>query len=143
MFNPTRDQVRAFFCEIWRKYRVGEPLAGLESTALAVVLQHPEYQPVLADPARYADREWTPEEGAVNPFLHLSMHLALEEQRSIDQPPGIAPLLAQLSARHGDAHAGAHAAMECLGEVLWRAEQSRSAPDAAAYLECLRRAASR
>jgi hypothetical protein len=142
VFNPTRDQVRAFFFETWRKHRAGEPLAGLESTALAVVLEHPEYQPILADPARYALRDWTPEDGAVNPFLHLSLHLAIEEQRSIDQPPGIAALLGELAGRQGSSHAAAHAALECLGETLWRAERDGRPPDAEAYLECLRRTAS-
>ena len=143
MFNPTRDQVRSFFFETWRKYRGGEPLAGLETTALGVLLLHPEYHGILEDPSRHAAREWTPEEGTLNPFLHLSMHLAIEEQRSIDQPPGIAALLAALAARHGDAHAAVHAALECLGESLWRAGQSGGGPDAEAYLDCLRRAASR
>jgi hypothetical protein len=143
MFNQTRDQVRAFFFETWRKHRAGEPLAGLECTALAVVLEHPEYHPMLADPARYGTRDWTPEDGVVNPFLHLSLHLALEEQRSIDQPPGIASLLEELAGRHGNAHDAVHAALECLGETLWRAERDGRPPDAEAYLECLRRAGSR
>src|SRR3546814_13436142 len=34
MFNPSRDQVREFFIEAWRKHRAGEvltPLASMES----------------------------------------------------------------------------------------------------------------
>ena len=84
MFEPSRDQVREMFFETWRKYRAGLPLAGIESLALDTVLLHPEYHDVLSMPARYRDKEYTDES---NPFLHMSLHIALLEQLSIDQPP--------------------------------------------------------
>ena len=143
MFNPSRDQAREFFFETWRKYRAQEPLAGLESVVLQVILAHPEYHPALDDPQRFRDRDYSPESGQANPFLHMSMHLAIEEQVSIDQPGGIASSLAALAARHGDRHEAMHDAMECLGEMVWRSQRDRAPPDAAAYLECLRRRAGR
>jgi hypothetical protein len=139
MFNPTRDQVRQFFFDAWRKYRDGAPLEGLETVAVEVALLHPEYHHVLDDPERYLDRDWTPEGGQENPFLHMSMHLAVAEQVSIDQPPGIRAELERIAAARGDGHAALHAVLDCLGEVVWRAQRERAAPDAAAYLECLRR----
>ena len=87
MFDPSRDEVREMFFAAWRKYRAGEPLAGIETLALDVILLHPEYHEVLDHPERYRDRDYIDES---NPFLHMSLHLALEEQLSIDQPPGIA-----------------------------------------------------
>jgi hypothetical protein len=141
MFDPSRDQARAFFFETWRKYRAGEPLAGLETVALEVVLQHPEYHRVLDDPERYLAQEYFPEQGETNPFLHLSLHLALEEQLSIDQPPGIAGHFAALAARQGERHAALHAALDCLAETVWRAQRDRAPPDAEAYLACLERRA--
>src|SRR3990172_2106377 len=80
MFDPSREQARDFFFGTWRKYREGEPLVGLEAVALDVILAHPEYHGALADPARLRDKEYFPELGEPNPFLHLSMHLAIEEQ---------------------------------------------------------------
>jgi hypothetical protein len=139
MFNPSRDQVRQFFFDTWRKYRNRENLEGLESTALAVILQHPEYHPVLDDPEHYQDRDYRPEAGDPNPFLHLSLHLAIEEQLSVDQPPGIKAELTRLAQKLGDRHAACHEVLECLGETVWRAQRDASAPDAQAYLECLRR----
>ncbi len=139
MFNPTRDQVRQFFFEAWRKHRNGLPLVGLETTAADLVLAHPEYHTMLDDPERYLNREWTPEDGQTNPFLHLSMHLAIAEQRSIDQPPGIRAALLLLAQRLGDEHEAEHAAMECLGEMMWRAQRTGTQPDVAGYLECLAR----
>ena len=143
MFDPTRDQARAFFFETWRKYRAGEPVAGLEAIVLDVILAHPEYHAALEAPERFRERDYSPELGEPNPFLHLSMHLALEEQLSIDQPIGIASSFAALAARRGDRHQAMHDAMECLGEMVWRSQRDRAPPDAAAYLECLKKRARR
>ena len=143
MFDPTRDQVRDFFFETWRKYHAGEPLAGMEALALEVLLAHPEYRALMADPERHRAQEYFPELGQVNPFLHMSLHLALEEQLSIDQPVGVAAHFAVLLARHGERHAAVHEAIECLAEMVWRAQRDGAAPDGAAYLECLERRARR
>jgi hypothetical protein len=89
MFNPSRDQVRQFFFDVWAKYRAGRPLEGAEQPALEAVLAHPEYHALLDQPECYREREYLPESGETNPFLHLSMHLAIAEQVSVDQPPGI------------------------------------------------------
>ena len=136
MFNPSREQVRDLFFEAWRKYRAGEPLAGVETIALDVILAHPEYHPVLADPERYRDADYV---DRPNPFLHMSLHVALEEQLSIDQPPGIAAAFEGLLARAADRHDALHQAIECLAETVWRAQRDHAAPDALAYLECLER----
>lgn len=139
MFAPSRDQARQFFFDTWRKYRAGAPLAGLETVAIEVILLHPEYHAALEKPERTADRDYTPESGQTNPFLHLSLHLAIAEQLSIDQPPGIAAAFEALLGSKGDRHAALHAALDCLGEMLWRAQRDGAAPDARAYLECLKR----
>lgn len=137
MFNPTRDQVRQFFFETWRKARTGEPLTDLERMAAEQIGRHPEYHAVLEQPARYQEREWLPEMGETNPFLHLSMHLSIGEQLSIDQPPGVKVRYEALAARLGDAHAAQHAVMDCLAEMIWRAQRDNLPPDGAAYLLCL------
>jgi hypothetical protein len=80
MFAPTRDQVRQFFFDSWRKYRRHEALQGLEAMALDIMLLHPEYHAVLSDPERYREQEYFPEMGESNPFLHMSMHFSRLEQ---------------------------------------------------------------
>ena len=136
MFDPTREQVRQTFFEAWRKYRAGEPLAGIETIALDVSLAHPAYHAILAAPERYRDKDYV---GEGNPFLHMSLHLALEEQLSIDQPPGIAGRFAALLERTGERHDALHEAIECLAETIWRAQRDHAPPDGAAYLACLER----
>lgn len=126
--------MRETFFGAWRKYRDGQPLVGIEALVLDVILAHPEYHEVLANPERSRDRDYVDES---NPFLHMSLHMALEEQLSIDQPPGIVARFAELLARTGERHDALHEALECLAETVWRAQRDRAAPDAAAYLECL------
>ena len=134
MFSPSRDEVRETFFAAWRKYRAGEPLVGIEALAVDVILRHPEYHEVLGNPERYRDRDYVDES---NPFLHMSLHVALEEQLSIDQPQGIASRFQALLSKFQDRHEARHQALECLAETVWRAQRDRAPPDAAAYLDCL------
>lgn len=139
MFDPSRDQVRQFFFGVWRKYRNRQPLEGAETLALPIILQHPEYHAVLDQPERFLERSYSPEQGETNPFLHMSMHLALAEQASIDQPPGIRARLDRLAAKLGDRMEAEHAAMDCLAEMIWQAQRHGSPYDPALYLDCLDR----
>ena len=122
------------FFGTWRKYRAGEPLAGVESIALAAILLHPEYHEVLSHPDRFLEKDFTDQS---NPFLHMSLHVALEEQLSIDQPPGIARLFNELLARKLERHDALHDAIDCLAETVWRAQRDGLPPDASSYLDCL------
>ena len=137
MFEPTRDEARLFFFETWRKHLAGEPLAGLEQTVIGILLLHPEYHSMLAAPERYIEQDFAPEAGETNPFLHLSLHLAVEEQVSIDQPPGIRAAAADLARRCGSLHEGRHAVMQCLGEMIWQVQHHRTPFDVVKYLDCL------
>ena len=139
MFDPSRDQARRFFIDAWRKRRTKQLLTPLEALAADIVAWHPEYHALLEDGEAALAREWTPQSGEANPFLHLALHLAVEEQLSIDQPPGLRAAFASLLARRGDRHEALHDMLECLGETMWRAQQSQSPPDGEAYMECVRR----
>jgi hypothetical protein len=139
MFAPTRDEARRFLIDAWRKQRAGEAMSALEQTASQLIAMHPEYHRMLEAPDAHIDRDYRPEHGDINPFLHLSLHLAVAEQLAIDQPPGIVAHYARLRDAHGDAHDALHAIVECLGETIWQAQRTGAAPDAALYLACLER----
>lgn len=138
MFNPSREQVRQFFCESWRKHRERLILEGAEAVAADLIAEHPEYHALLENPQAAIEQEFTPESGQMNPFLHLSLHLAIADQLSIDQPPGIRAAYEALRKRL-DVHDAEHALMECLGETIWRAQREGGPMDAEQYLESLRR----
>jgi uncharacterized protein DUF1841 len=140
MYNPSRDQARQFLMEAWRKHREKQVLTPLEAMAVDIAGQHPEYRAVLEDPEAL-DRDFPPEAGSINPFLHLSLHLAIEEQLSIDQPPGLRAAFEACAARHGERHAALHDVLECLGETIWTAQRDKAPLDGAAYLACVRRRA--
>lgn len=142
MFNPSRDEVRQFFREAWRKERAGEVLTPLETLAADWIGQHPEYREDFEAPPE-TEREYPPESGRTNPFLHLSMHLAITEQLSIDQPPGIRAAFERLVARRGSEHDAQHELIECLGETVWESQRSGLPLDSEAYLERIRRRAGR
>ncbi|MDD2743692.1 MAG: DUF1841 family protein [Rhodocyclaceae bacterium] len=141
MFNPSREQVRLFFCDAWRKHVERLPLVGAEVAAADIAARHPEYQALLTDSTGALEKEWTPEGGQMNPFLHLSLHLAIHEQVSVDQPAGIRAAFETLRAKM-DAHAAEHILLECLGEIIFAAQKTAQPMDAVAYVDKIRRAGS-
>ncbi len=138
MFNPSRDQARTFFFEAWRKQAERLPLTPLEEQATRIMGQHPEYHRVLDDRLRHQEREWTPEQGETNPFLHLSLHLAVQEQLGIDQPPGLRAAWQQLLKGGMPPHEAEHRLMDALAETLWESQRHGLPLDAAAYLRRVR-----
>ena len=143
MFSPSQHDVRKFFCETFRKERAGEPLTPLEAIASDWIAGHPEYHAELSDLDAALAASYAVEEGRTNPFLHLSMHLSITEQVSVDQPRGIKQAFELLARRLGSAHAAQHEVMECLGEMIWASQRSGLPPDGEAYIDCVRRRATR
>lgn len=139
MFNPSRDEARQFFFDTWRKFKRREMLSAMESMALDAILLHPEYQAMLDDPDRYRDKDYLPEMGDTNPFLHMGMHITIREQLSIDQPPGIRKRFERLLELTGNEHAVMHQVMECLAEMIWQAQRNQTELDASVYFKCLDR----
>lgn len=139
MFNPSRQEVRQFFCGIWRKHLSGSVLSPLETMARGWLLQHPEYHTLLANEEAALTQEFPAHEGQINPFLHLSMHLSIAEQVSVDQPCGIRNAYIALAQKLDSEHAAHHRIMDCLGAMLWTAQQNRCEPDGNAYLACIQR----
>lgn len=139
MFNPSQQDVRRFFCEIYRKHRANEILTPLEALAADWILQHPEYSSILNDVEAALAADFSVEKGQTNPFLHLSMHLTITEQVAIDQPAGIRGACMSLIQRLDSEHQAHHHIMECLGEMIWQAQRYGLPPDGVAYIECVRK----
>ena len=135
--DQDRSSLRRMYVDAWRKHREQRVLEPLEAQIVAVIGEHSEYHPLLADDADLT-RDWTPEHGG-NPFLHLSLHLAIREQVATDRPAGIAAVHAALSTNLRSAHDAEHRMSECLGAALWEGQRTGRPPDEAAYLAALRR----
>jgi len=139
VFGQDRNQMRNFFIKAWGKANdlgIGS-LEPLEKLVVQVIEQHPEYHVILKDQNSALDLEFLPETGQSNPFLHMGMHLAIQEQLDMHRPPGINTVWNDLCKRHSSSHEAEHQMMECLAETLWVAQRNNTAPDENAYLERL------
>ncbi len=141
LFNPSRDEVRTFFFVAWVKFKAQKPLTDLEKIAINVIHMHPEYHAILDAPEQFKSQEYFPEFGETNPFLHISLHLSILEQISINQPMGIAGIYEALKLKHQNEHSFEHKAqhdiLECLAESIWQAQRNNSALDANYYVKLL------
>lgn len=141
MFSPSQADVRRFFCAVYDKQRLQHPMEAIEMLAAQWMSEHPEYHADFADVEAALAAMGQPDAEKANPFLHLSMHLSVSEQCSIDQPPGIRQAVELLTARRGDLHAAHHEVMECLGRMIWESQRSGRPPDGQAYIEHVRQRA--
>jgi hypothetical protein len=141
LFNPSRDEVRQFFFDAWRKFNLQQPLSQLEGMAIEIIQMHPEYHHVLHAPEHYLEQSYFPEMGETNPFLHMSLHLSVLEQVAIDQPPGITGFYEALQQKHGNKLDAQHDLMDCLAETIWQSQRNNMPMDADAYINCMARKA--
>ena len=135
--DQDRSGLRRLYVEAWRKHRARQPLEPLEHQIVTVIEQHPEYHALLEDEAEALGRDFTPEAGQSNPFLHMGLHLAIREQAATDRPAGIAAIRAQLAERLADSHEAEHRMLERLAEALWLSQRTGQPPDEDAYVESL------
>ena len=141
MFGQDRSQLRHLFFAAWHKYLAQQPLDPLEQLIASIVQQHPEYHALLGTSEEALDKDFLPELGQSNPFMHMGMHIAIREQLSTDRPAGITAAHQQLLLRLQDQHETEHQIMECLGRVLWESQQNNTPPDETAYLRCVQKLA--
>jgi len=139
--TQSREELRRFYFEAWRKHREGLPLEPLEAQIADVIALHPEYHATIEQPEAAVDRDYRPESGQSNPFLHMGLHLAVRDQIATDRPAGIRAAFEAIARRCGSAHDAEHELIECLAEALWDAQRSGRPPDEIAYLERVRRLA--
>ena len=136
MFSQDRDKLRRYYLTCWQKQQNKEPMSALEQQIAEVIIEHPEYHAILQDEDKALGREYAPADGETNPFLHMSLHLGIQEQVVTDRPAGIRQIYQQLIARHG-VHNAEHQMMQYLIESMWQAQQNEAAPDEKVYLEGL------
>lgn len=139
MFQSDRKQTRQVFISAWQKLNNKQTLEPLESMLVDIISMHPEYHQVLNQAEEILDRDYLPESGESNPFLHMGLHVAIKEQLSIDQPNGIAALYQQLLSIHKDSHKVDHLMMDCLAEMIWDSQKNNAMPDSNTYLNCIRK----
>jgi hypothetical protein len=143
MFNPSQADVRRFFCSVYAKSQAGQALEAIEKIASLWIDEHPEYLAQLANLDAALAAMTLVQDGKSNAFLHLSMHLSISEQCSIDQPRGIRQAVELLTHRRDSLHDAHHEAMDCLGQMVWESQRADRPPDGNAYIACVQRRATR
>ena len=138
LFTQERTRTRQMFRSAWKKHTDGESLEPLEKQIVSLIEEHPENHKLISGDDSVLDHDFTAEDGLENPFLHLSLHLALREHVGTDRPAGIASITRSLLLKHGDGHTVEHLMLEKLGLSLWEAQRQERAPDEIAYLDSLR-----
>ena len=138
LFTQDRTRTRQLFRSAWQKFLSEETLEPLEKQIVDLLKDHPEYHPLLTSSDELLDHDFTAEDGSENPFLHLSLHLALREQVGTDRPLGIASITRSLLLKHGDGHTVEHLMIERLGLFLREAQRQSREPNEQAYLQSLR-----
>ena len=138
MFGQDRNELRRMFFNCWHKAQKNEALEPLENLIAEIIRLHPEYHDLLSDEQTHLDKDYTPEMGQTNPFLHMAMHISIQEQLQTDRPVGIRLLYQQLMLKMSNAHEVEHQMMECLGQMIWQAQRDNTMPDEMRYLNCLK-----
>lgn len=134
MFTQERQDLRAFYFDCWSKYQKKQPLDPLEQQIVFQIEQHPEYQAFFESREKCLDKDFFFGFESANPFLHLGLHLALEDQIKTNRPHGIQTLYQNACKKH-EAHTVAHHFMQCLAEALQEARGGM--PDEREYLSKL------
>ncbi|MFW2440559.1 MAG: DUF1841 family protein [Arenicellales bacterium] len=136
LYGKDRGSMRQVFFKTWQKYKQSQPLQGVEPLLIDIILLHPEYHSILENPDKYLDFDFPPEQGQSNPFLHMSLHMTIEEQLSMDNPAGIRQQFQTLQ-QSRDKHDAMHVLLECLAEAIWKAQRHESGNLEQDYLDCV------
>jgi len=134
MFGTDRNQLRQMYKNAWEKFQQQLPLSALDIQIVEIIKQHPEYQDFVLQ----LDKDFLPESGQTNPFLHMGLHLGLREQINTNRPAGIANIFQKLQVIKGSSHDAEHSMIDCLAEAMWSSQVNNQPPDETAYLDCLR-----
>ena len=118
-----------------KKKQAGVNLTALEQQIVTVILLHPEYHELMDNPATGLDENYRSDN---NPFLHLSLHISLNEQLQTNRPEGIKGLYQQLMIKTPDQHHTQHLIMDIMAELIWSAQQNSQLGNDREYLERIR-----
>lgn len=138
MIDLERQQLRQRFYTIWQNLQVKQPIDALSQQIADVILMHPEYHFIFENPDKHLDKDYFPELGEINPFLHMGSHMGLREQLQTNRPEGIQSIHQQLTQKLSDPHQAEHQMIECLMAALWEAQRANAMPDEVAYMNALR-----
>lgn len=138
LYSNDRRELRQLFFNTWHKHIAQQPLEPIEQQILQVMLDHPEYHALFAESDKFIDRDYLPELGETNPFLHMSLHLGIREQIATNRPAGITAIYQQLLTKHAYLEVE-HLLMQVLAEQIWNAQKNNKMPEEKHYIQQLQK----
>ncbi|KEI35892.1 hypothetical protein FRA_26c02050 [Francisella sp. W12-1067] len=136
ILSQDRDQLRKLFIDSWQKFQDRQPLTAIEEQISRIIELHPEYHNQIN--INNIDKDYSPEMGQINPFLHISLHLAVIEQIQTNRPAGIASIYTKLLAKYNfDEHKVQHIMIDYLAEEMWKSQKYNALPEDKVYLDKL------
>lgn len=136
-FNNNRASIRQAYYDSWRKYKNREILNPTEAIICEVIKEHPEYHATIEN-TNSVDKDFTPESGLSNPFLHMGLHIAIREQLTTNRPVGIKNIFTELVNKYGNSTKVEHLIMENLVEIIMVSQKLGIPPDEEKYLKNLK-----
>ena len=134
MSNNQRTQLRTTFLNAWGKQKKQQPLSALEQSIVTLIAEHPEYIAGIENMDAALETDYALDD---NPFLHLSLHLSLQDQIQTNRPAGIQAIYHNLLKKYQDPHETQHRMMDVLAHLLLDAQKTNKMPDESSYLKSL------
>ena len=134
-----RAASRALLHRIWEQARAGKKLPGEQERLARIMREHAEYHAAFEQAGLLGDAEFTVE--GVNPFAHVTMHVAVETQLETGDPPEAAAALERLLAAGLSRHEALHRIGAAFSEELFEMQREGRPFDRSRYvrrLEALR-----
>ena len=134
MDEILRSQMRSEFHRVFRAFRDDPAALRGEQFLLGRLLhQHGEWLGLFEQPEpRLLDVP-----GEVNPYLHISLHVAVEQQLEADDPPATRHTLARLQRAGLDGHEARHRIMTAVAEEMAAATRNGTGFDTARFVRRL------
>ena len=134
--NQELTAARNFYFNVWKKHLEKKPLEPLEQQIVSIIEQHPEYHEFFENPEKQKTIT-NPSDLYQNPFLHISLHLSILEQLSINKPPGIKDIYRKLILKQKGAHNAEHIMMQCLQEMINESMAKGEEPKSELFLKLI------
>jgi hypothetical protein len=134
LYTQNRSEQRKFLASAWQKFLDKKILNPLEYQLIQVIKIHPEYHQLISN----IESDFFPEQGEVNPFLHINLHLSLKEQVSINQPHGIKNIYQKILRVSVDEHTAEHKMMDCIAQMIFSSQKNQTPMNHKNYIKCLK-----
>jgi len=135
----TRELSRQQIGRIWQRVKEGEALDNADEARLGKAMKdHPEYCGYWEKAAECGNKAVVDEKGT-NPFLHLVMEVALENQLESGEIPEVKQALSFLIESGMEKHEARHAILNVMVEETWHVLREKRAFNVASYKRKLKK----